>query len=142
LAAPLLSPLQTTGLSSTAEAERTSGSAIVTVAEVTQPFESVIVIVCKPAAKSVAEAEVEALLSHEREQGAFPPETETEAAPLLSPLQTTGLSSTAEAERTSGSAIVTVAEVTRPAECVAGVVRKPVATSGAQAEVGALLCLH
>ena len=56
VATPLDSPLQTTGTSSVALADKTAGSVMITVAIVVQPFASVTITSCEPAAKPVAVA--------------------------------------------------------------------------------------
>ena len=113
VADPLLSPLHTTSLTKAAVHVSSSGSATVTSHVVVQPLMSVTVTVCSPASSMVA-AVVFSPLSHAYTYGAVPPDGETEAIPLDSPLHSTGLINETVHESTVGSVIVTSQVVVQP----------------------------
>ena len=106
VADPLLPPLQLTFVFATVDATNAVGSVIVVLDVVVQLFASVTVTVYVPATRPLAVADVAELL-HAKVYGDVPPDPFAVAAPLLPPLQLTGVFE-ALAANSTGSVMVTL----------------------------------
>ena len=109
---PSAAPLQLT-LVDVADTVTAIGSVIVTVADVVHPLLSVMSTTCSPGIKPVAVAVVGRYLRHHTVRK-MPPVAVTFADPLSAPKHVIAVSCTALAARTTGSSIVTVADVVQP----------------------------